>query len=89
MSRLGETLDKERFDQLKALMVDGKKLSSWSSRKRPSRRAPAPSNLETVDEHADEDIQYAVEASEDMQLAMRELGLTDELLIVIGVSNIF
>ena len=42
-------------------------------------------NLQTVDEES-EDIQAVVDASEDMQLAIQELGLTGDLYMVIGVG---
>ena len=96
MERLGAILDNGRFARLNSLMAarNFKDLPSWSrhskegGRASKSARASTTPDPDLVGEEADEDIQAAVNASEDIQLAMQELGLRDELYVVIGVSSI-
>ena len=87
-------LGKNSYKRLEKIMAAGEKLPSWSSRKTgasqtsKSARASAAPNLQTVDEEQSEDIQAAVDSSEDMQLAIQDFGLTGDLYMVIGVSYI-
>ena len=89
--RVGSALGKDGYAELKKVLAAGEKLPSWSSHKpggeQTSRSAHAP-NLQTVSEEQYEDIQAVVDASEDMQLAIQEFGLTEDLYMVIGVCRV-
>ena len=93
VQRVCNILGKTKYPELLKLMEAGEKLPSWSSHKtgagHASKSMPASTkpNLQTVDEES-EDIQAVVDASEDMQLAIQELGLTGDLYMVIGVSGV-
>ena len=91
MKRVGSALGKNGYAELKKVLAAGKKLPSWSSRKpedeQTARSAHAP-NLQTVDGVQYEDIQAVVDASEDMQVAIQEFGLTEDLYMVIGVCRV-
>ena len=92
IQRVCNKLGKGKFPELLELMEAGEKLPSWSShhsgagRTSKSTRASATPDLQTVNEEQPEDIQAAVDGSEDMQLAIEEFGLTGDLYMVIGVS---
>ena len=92
MKRMAANFGKTGFTQLKALVAEGAKLPSWSSRRASTEdkesqgaRASVSTRLPTLPEAVTTSLQAAVDASEDMQLAIEELGLTDDLFGVLGV----
>ena len=95
VKRLGSALGKRNYTQLQKIMKAGENLPSWSSHKTgagqtsKSAHVSASPNLQTVDEEQSEDIQAAVDASEDMQRAVQEFGLTGDLYMVVGVSSVW
>ena len=71
-------------------MTAGKKLPSWTSRKSGGEQTDALAvEPQAAHEEQPEDIQAAVDASEDMQVAMQDFGLTEDLYMVIGVSRVW
>ena len=91
---MSNVLGKNGYKKLQKVMAAGEKLPSWTSHKTgagqtsQSGRASAAPNLPTVSEEQPANIQAAVDASEDMQLAIREFGLTGDLYMVLGVRRI-
>ena len=75
-------------------MHAGMLLPSWSSCRDTealhglaNTQVSTTSDLRVIDDEQPKDIQAAVDASEDMQLAIQDFGLTSDLYMVIGVSD--
>ena len=93
--RLGRSLEQTNYARLKRIMKAGALLPFWSSRPKTEAgqalagaRTSTVSQSRTVDEEQPEDIQAAIDASEDMQLAVQEFGLNSDLYMVLGVSRV-
>ena len=89
--RLDRSLEQTNYARLKKIMEAGALLPSWSNRPELARAGQATTRTDvaldlTVDEEQPKDIQAAVDASEDMQLAVQDFELTRDLYMVIGVS---
>ena len=83
IDRMAKAFDKDRLAQLKALTMAGQKLSVWSSRSAAEKlRVEAEANAFVPD-----CIATAVHNSEELELAMQEFGLTDDLFMFLGVST--
>ena len=83
IDRMAKAFDKDRLAQLKALTTAGQKLSVWSSRSAAEKlRVEAEANAFVPD-----CIATAVHNSEELELAMEEFGLTDDLFMFLGVGS--
>ena len=90
--RLDRSLEQTNHARLKNIMDAGALLPSWSDCQ-PAETGQALASADiapdlAADETQPKDIQAAVDASEDMQLAVQDFELTRDLYMVIGVCYI-